>query len=126
MKNRTTAALLAFLLGGLGAHKFYLGRALMGLVYLCLCWTFIPAFLGLIEGIVYLCMSDADFNLKYNAGMVLAGAQPQNIVVNVANTASAGGSSISERLRSLHELKATGALTPEEYETQKQRVLAAG
>jgi TM2 domain-containing membrane protein YozV len=126
MKNRTTAALLALLLGGVGAHKFYLGRALMGLAYLFFCWTFIPAFLGLIEGIIYLTMSDADFNLRYNGGLMLAGAQPQNIVVNVANTAQTGGPGVSERLRSLHELKASGALTSEEYETQKQKVLAAG
>ena len=26
MKDKTTAAILAFFLGGLGAHKFYLGK----------------------------------------------------------------------------------------------------
>ena len=33
-KNRTTAALLALLLGGIGAHKFYLGETGKGLIYL--------------------------------------------------------------------------------------------
>ena len=33
-KNKTTAALLAFFLGVLGAHKFYLGNTKMGIIYL--------------------------------------------------------------------------------------------
>ena len=63
--NRIAAALLALFLGGLGLHKFYLGRAGQGVVYLLLCWTFIPALLGLIEGIAYLCSSDEGFARKY-------------------------------------------------------------
>ena len=64
-KNRVTAALFALLLGGIGIHKFYLGKAGQGILYLIFCWTFIPAILGLIEGIVYLTMSDDDFLRKY-------------------------------------------------------------
>lgn len=64
-KERITAALLAFFLGGFGAHKFYLGRGVQGVLYLLFCWTFVPAIIALIEGIVYLTMSDADFNRKY-------------------------------------------------------------
>jgi TM2 domain-containing membrane protein YozV len=29
------------------------------------CWTFIPAVVGLIEGIIYLSMSDASFEEKH-------------------------------------------------------------
>lgn len=64
-KSRTTAGIFALLLGGLGAHKFYLGKTGMGLVYLILFWTFIPALLGLVEGVVYLNMSDEDFARKH-------------------------------------------------------------
>jgi TM2 domain-containing membrane protein YozV len=64
-KNRMTAALLAIFLGGIGIHKFYLGRGFQGLLYLVFCWTFIPAFLGLIEGIVYISMSDVGFARQY-------------------------------------------------------------
>ena len=42
MKNKTVAILLAFFLGGIGVHKFYLGNAMLGVVYLLLCWTGIP------------------------------------------------------------------------------------
>lgn len=64
-KSRTTAIVLALLLGGIGAHKFYLGSIGMGIVYLIFCWTFIPAVAGLIEGIIYATMSDAKFAQKY-------------------------------------------------------------
>jgi TM2 domain-containing membrane protein YozV len=133
MKNKTTAGILALLLGGLGAHKFYLGRIVQGLLYLVFCWTFIPALISLIEGIWYLTMSDADFNLRFNPGLVMfAAQQPQNIVVNVANHANspvaapAAAFDLTDRIRSLLDLKNAGALTEEEFQSQKQRLLAAG
>ena len=64
-KNRMTAALLAFFLGGLGVHHFYLGNTLLGVIYLLFCWTFIPAIIAFIEFIIFLCMSDASFAAKY-------------------------------------------------------------
>jgi TM2 domain-containing membrane protein YozV len=48
-KNPTTAVILALLLGGLGAHKFYLGQTGLGILYLVFCWTYIPAVVGFIE-----------------------------------------------------------------------------
>jgi TM2 domain-containing membrane protein YozV len=64
-KDRTTAGILAILLGGIGVHKFYLNETGMGVLYLCFCWTFIPAIAGLIEGILYLTKSDAEFQRRY-------------------------------------------------------------
>ena len=64
-KNRIAAALFALILGGVGIHKFYLGRVGQGILYLLFCWTFIPAVIGFIEGIIYLTMSDASFEEKY-------------------------------------------------------------
>ena len=63
--DRTAAGLLAILLGGLGVHKFYMGDTAMGVLYLCFSWTLIPALIGLVEGIVYLTKSDAEFQAKY-------------------------------------------------------------
>ena len=64
-KSRIAAALFAIFLGGIGIHKFYLGKVGQGILYLLFCWTFIPAIICLIEGIVYLTMSDQSFVQKY-------------------------------------------------------------
>jgi TM2 domain-containing membrane protein YozV/predicted RNA-binding Zn-ribbon protein involved in translation (DUF1610 family) len=60
-KDKMVAALLAIFLGGLGVHKFYLGKIGQGIVYLLLCWTFLPALAGFIEGIIYLVQSEDSF-----------------------------------------------------------------
>ena len=65
-KNKIVAALLAIFLGGFGIHKFYLRQTVWGIVYLIFCWTYIPAVIGLIEGIILLCMDDRNFDNKYN------------------------------------------------------------
>ncbi len=64
-KSRISAALFAILLGSFGAHKFYLGDTGLGVVYLILCWTGVPAIVGIVEGILYLAMSDEQFARKY-------------------------------------------------------------
>lgn len=64
-RNRTVAALLAFLFGWIGIHKFYLGQMTAGIVYLVFCWTTIPFFLGIIDGIILLGMNDEAFIAKY-------------------------------------------------------------
>jgi TM2 domain-containing membrane protein YozV len=64
-KSRIAAALLAIFLGGFGVHKFYLARPFQGILCILFCWTFIPAIIGFIEGIAYLCMSDTGFARKY-------------------------------------------------------------
>jgi len=64
-KSKVAAGLLGIFLGGLGIHKFYLGRIGLGILYILFCWTYIPAVIGLIEGIIYLCTSDENFARKY-------------------------------------------------------------
>ncbi len=65
-KSRIAAALLAFFLGGIGVHRFYLGQVGLGFLYLLFCWTFIPSLVALIDFIIFLCMSDDTFDAKYN------------------------------------------------------------
>jgi TM2 domain-containing membrane protein YozV/ribosomal protein L40E len=69
VKSRTTAAILAFLLGGFGAHKFYLGKVGLGFVYLLFFWTFIPAIIALVEFVIYLTQDDATFAAKNNVSV---------------------------------------------------------
>lgn len=65
-RSRTVAALLAIFLGGIGIHKFYLGQAGWGIIYVIFCWTWIPAIIGIFEGLMFLFMSDKSFEAKYN------------------------------------------------------------
>lgn len=64
-KSKTTAGILGILLGGIGAHKFYLRKPGMGILYLLFCWTYVPAFVGLIEGITYLTSNEENFYKKH-------------------------------------------------------------
>ena len=64
-KSRTVAIVLAFFLGGIGAHKFYVNKPGVGILYVLFCWSFMPALVGLAEAIQYLCMSEEVFKKKY-------------------------------------------------------------
>lgn len=65
IKNKIVAGLLGIFLGGFGIHKFYMGKIGMGIVYLIFFWTYIPAIIGFIEGIIYLCSNDHNFQVKH-------------------------------------------------------------
>ena len=64
-KSRITAAILALLLGGIGAHKFYLGKTFQGILYLLFSWTLIPGIIALCEFVMFIAMSDERFDEKY-------------------------------------------------------------
>lgn len=80
--KKLPAGILAILLGGLGVHKFFLGRTRAGLITLGLyglglattCIGVGGFILGvlhvvaLVEGIIYLTKSDSDFYLEYIVG----------------------------------------------------------
>ncbi|MFB8792589.1 MAG: NINE protein [Potamolinea sp.] len=62
MKDKGTAALLAFFLGFVGIHKFYLGENLAGILYAVFSWTCIPGIIAFFEFLGLLLMSDQAFN----------------------------------------------------------------
>ena len=64
-KSKVTAGILGILLGGIGVHKFYMGKIGMGILYLVFSWTMIPALAGLIEGIMYLVQDETKFHSRY-------------------------------------------------------------
>ncbi|MGE6960528.1 TerB N-terminal domain-containing protein [Bacillus thuringiensis] len=45
-KSKSVGYMLAFFLGGLGAHAFYYKKYIRGTLYLLFCWTYIPVCLG--------------------------------------------------------------------------------
>ena len=68
-KTKVVAGILALLVGGLGVHKFYLGNSTAGIIQIVsnvACGA--GAIIALIEGIIYLTKSDADFQKIYVEG----------------------------------------------------------
>jgi TM2 domain-containing membrane protein YozV len=68
-RDKVVAALLAFFLGVLGIHRFYLGRTGSGIAMLLISCTFIGLMITLpwsiIDMIRYLVMSDREFAERY-------------------------------------------------------------
>ena len=75
-KNKWVTAILAFLLGTLGVHKFYLGKTNAGIIMLLMGtvgWILVlpglaACFIAFIETIIYLVKSDQSFYEDYVAG----------------------------------------------------------
>lgn len=68
--KKVVAGILGILLGGLGAHKFYLGYTTPGIIQLVVSVVTCGAggIIGLIEGIIYLTKSDEEFIRTYQEG----------------------------------------------------------
>jgi TM2 domain-containing membrane protein YozV len=76
--DKTTVGICAILLGSLGIHKFLLGFQTEGIIMLavsvgagfltCGIASMIVGVIGLVEGIIYLTMSQEDFNRTYVQG----------------------------------------------------------
>lgn len=75
-KIKLIAILLSLFLGGIGIHRFYLGRHLSGIIYLLFCWTFIPAIFSFLEVLRYCFMSDKDFDAHYNQNLKINEVRP--------------------------------------------------
>ena len=75
--NKAALLLLTFFLGGIGAHKFYLGKYWQGALYLVFCWTYLPALAALIEFVIYAFTSSERLDEKY------PGAKGSTVVILV-------------------------------------------
>ena len=102
-KNRTVAALLALFLGGVGAHKFYLGQIGFGIIYVIFCWTLLPAIASIIEFVIIVTTSDEKFNQKY--GKTSSRLDEQIQIMLGREPRKPTPEEISPRAQELHELK---------------------
>ncbi len=66
MKSKIITITLALLLGGIGAHRFYLGEKEKGIVYILLCATLYSRFLGFVDALCFLVMSNNTFHARYS------------------------------------------------------------
>lgn len=56
----------------------------------------------------------------------LAGVEGQQAAASAPPAAAPAGGTVVEQLKQLGELRDSGVLTPEEFEREKQKILAAG
>lgn len=63
--NKVVYCLLTIFLGGLGVHKFYAGKIVLGVVYLLFCWTYIPMLISFVEFIIGLCQKADENGMIY-------------------------------------------------------------
>ncbi len=108
-RSRWVALLLATLGGFWGLHNWYLYRPLRGIFSLVFSVTLLPLLLSLWDARRFFRMSDADFDERYN---------PALIELEHGKAFSA-----VEQVRQLHALRVEGALTDDEFEHEKRRVL---
>lgn len=128
MKDKTTATILAFFLGGIGAHRFYLGQTGLGFAYLLFCWTLVPLFLSLIDFIAFLLMSNETFNQKYNSTMHLASQInapnfTNQIINNYTPHSVVPEKDITTELERLHSLKERGIITQTDFDDAKRKLI---
>lgn len=60
-RRRGVAALLAFFGGIIGAQYFYMGRRVLGILCVLLCWSGYPALVGFLDTFRIMSLSDAEF-----------------------------------------------------------------
>jgi TM2 domain-containing membrane protein YozV len=60
-RSRGVAVLLAFFGGIIGAQYFYMGRRVLGVVCVLVCWSGYPALVGFLEAFRLLSLSEAEF-----------------------------------------------------------------
>lgn len=124
MKSKTTAAILAIFLGGIGVHRFYLNQSGLGILYLLFCWTFIPLIVSLIDFIWLLTMDENRFNQKFNSTYHVPYPNHTNITVNNGSQNQAHSTtSTSDEIKKLYDLKEKGIITQEEFELKKKILL---
>ncbi len=70
--SKVALLLITFFLGGIGGHKFYQKKYLIGILYMVFFWTYIPGIVSLIEFIIYACKDEAELKRRYPQASGLA------------------------------------------------------
>jgi hypothetical protein len=124
-KDKIVTALLSIFGGGIGLQFFYLGNdatifgkkgkgITYGVVSILFCWTTIPAIVGIIQGVLMLTMTDAEFSEKY-------GVEVANLFNGDEKHASYG--SAADEIAKYKKLYDDGAISAEEYNAKKEELL---
>jgi hypothetical protein len=129
-KNKTLATALAFLLGGIGAHRFYLRGSVdrLGLLHVCSLplagmvyglgrapnpfWTLLPIFIsciaGFIEALIIGLSPDEKWDAKFNASSGRQSRSHWVLAVLLVLTMLVGATAVIATLSRLFDLLYTG------------------
>lgn len=129
-KNKTTATALAFLLGGLGVHRFYLKGSVdrLGLLHVCCLpvagmvyglgrgpnpfWVLLPILVsciaGWIEALVIGLSPDEKWDARYNQGSGRASESNWVVVLIVILTTLVGATALIATISRMFDLLYTG------------------
>jgi len=83
--SKVVLLLITFFLGGVGGHRFYQKKYLLGTLYLLFSWALIPSLVALVEFFIYVFRSEDELRQRYpqtsSAAIVLAVVAPIIAVV---------------------------------------------
>ena len=118
-KNATTGVILALFLGGIGIHEFYLGNTGGGVVMLLFCWTFIPAFIALIQ-----CFTMGGRVSQMNdqlANKILSNLQANQTATPLERIGNAD--TINSELEKINAMLKAGSISQEEHAALRKKAL---
>lgn len=101
-----------------GLHKFYVGQKGWGVTYLLFLWTGIPQVASAIEGVWYLSQDQAEFDQKFNGGLLLETTANQATPADPARV-----SALAQALRQLDSLRQEGLISEYEFEQKRRQLL---
>lgn len=121
MKKRLLTAVLAFLFGNFGIHRFYLNQPGLGILYLLTCGLF--GIGSIIDTIAFLLMDDDVFDARYNTRAFLSnrmkGGLKQRRLPRKQQSLL-----VAKQLKELESMYEKGSINFEEFEYLKQKLLS--
>ena len=117
-KDPTTALLLCLILGGIGAHEFYLNNINKGVVYLLFFWTFIPGIIALIQ--LFTIQNRVKDNNDIIARKILEGIKDQQPIGSIGAGNVAG---VEADLSKLQEMRDSGTISEDEFQQLRKKTL---
>ena len=117
-KDPTTALLLCLILGGIGAHEFYLDNVNKAVIYLVFCWTLIPGVIALVQ--LFTIQKRVKDENDVIAQKILTGIKDQGPIGSIGAGNIAG---VEADLTKLQEMRDSGTITEDEYQQLRKKSL---
>ena len=117
-KDPTTALLLCLILGGIGAHEFYLNNVNKAVIYLVFCWTLIPGVIALVQ--LFTIQKRVKDENDVIAQKILTGIKDQGPIGSIGAGNIAG---VEANLTKLQEMRDSGTITEDEYQQLRKKSL---